>query len=300
MRHRSSEPADLVNASMKRGEIKVWRVPSIEGVELRQGRSVTAPYPKHWHEEYQLCLVNSGAGHVTYRGADHATPADSLFVGHPGEVHSNEACGDEGCSFQSLYIEPGLVTSANEELGGLRETAPFFRGAVLGDELLLQRFNELFDALNVAESRLIRDSALLSLLTLLLRRFSEDQPRPQPRYRERRVVGLLKGYLTENYARNVSLAELSSIAGLSAFHLNRVFREATGVPPHAFQTQVRISRAKGLLREGWSIADVAAATGFSDQSHLTRHFKRLMAITPARYCPDSKNVQDASGQPSLV
>ena len=285
---------------MKPGEIKVWRVPSIEGVELRQGRSVTAPYPKHWHEEYQLCVVHDGAGHLTYRGADHATPAHSLFVVPPGEVHSNEAWGATGCSFRTLYIEPRLVAEASEQLGGPRESVPFFPRAVLADRLLLARFSELFDALNVAESRLTRDSALLSLLSLLLRRFSEQPERPQPSYRERRVVRLLREYITANHDRNISLAELSSVAELSPFHLNRVFRQAAGVPPHAFQTQVRIARSKGLLRQGRPIAEIAAATGFADQSHFTRHFKRLMAITPARYCPGSKNVQDAAPRPLLA
>ena len=263
---------------MKPGEIEVWRVPSIEGVELRQGRAVTAPYPKHWHEEYQLCLVNHGAGHVTYRGADHATPTDSLFVVHPGEVHSNEAWGTAGCSFRSLYIEPRLVSDANEQLGAPSESVPFFPGVVLGDAHLLARFNELFDALDVAESRLTRDSALLSLISLLLRRFSEQPERPLPNSSERRVVRLLKDYLTENHHRNISLAELSAIADLSPFHLNRIFRQETGT----------------LLRAGHPIAEVATTTGFVDQSHFTRHFKRLMAITPARYCPDSKNVQDTA------
>lgn len=233
-----------------------------------------------------------GAGHLTYRGADHATPAASFFVVHPGEVHSNEAWGAAGCSFRTVYLEPELVVDASEQLGVAGRSAPFFPGAVLADQELLARFNDLFDALDVAESRLIRDSALLSLLSLLLQRFSEQPAHSTHSSGEHRAVGLLKEYLTENYDSNISLAELSSVANLSPFHLNRVFRKETGVPPHAFQTQVRISRAKELLRGGQSIAEVAAATGFADQSHLTRHFKRLMAITPARYCPNSKNVQD--------
>jgi AraC-like DNA-binding protein len=71
------------------------------------------------------------------------------------------------------------------------------------------------------------------------------------------------------------------------------------MPPHAFQTQVRVSRAKTLLLEGWSISQVASQTGFADQSHLTRHFKRLVGVTPGRYQQSSKNVQDHTGAPLL-
>jgi transcriptional regulator GlxA family with amidase domain len=65
------------------------------------------------------------------------------------------------------------------------------------------------------------------------------------------------------------------------------------MPPHAYQIQVRLLRAKKLLRSGRHPADVAYATGFADQSHFSRHFKRLMGLTPARYAGRSKNVQDA-------
>jgi AraC-like DNA-binding protein len=81
----------------------------------------------------------------------------------------------------------------------------------------------------------------------------------------------------------VTLRALARFAGLSAFHLCRVFREAVGMPPHAYQTQIRVRRAKSLLAAGVPIARAAAEAGFYDQSHLTRHFKRIVGLTPGRY-----------------
>ena len=63
----------------------------------------------------------------------------------------------------------------------------------------------------------------------------------------------------------------------------RVFRRQTGLPPHAYQTQVRIEAAKNLIIQGRSLAFVAAETGFADQSHFTRRFKQLAGITPGEY-----------------
>jgi AraC-like DNA-binding protein len=65
--------------------------------------------------------------------------------------------------------------------------------------------------------------------------------------------------------------------------LIRLFGDATGIPPHAYLRQVRVKRAKALLARGDSIANVAQATGFNDQSHLNRWFKRLLGITPGQY-----------------
>ena len=107
-------------------------------------------------------------------------------------------------------------------------------------------------------------------------------------------------YLIEHYAENVFLEQLALLAGLSPFHFSRVFSEQIGMPPHAFQTQVRVARARTLLLEGWSISEVAARTGFADQSHLTRHFKRLVGITPGRYQQNSKNVQDTRNSIALI
>lgn len=101
--------------------------------------------------------------------------------------------------------------------------------------------------------------------------------------KERTAVRRARDYLTDNYAENVSLERLSSVARLSPFYLSRVFCAELGLPPHAFQTQVRVNQAKRLLCQGLSAATVASETGFADQSHLTRHFKRLVGVPPGEY-----------------
>ncbi|MDQ3461350.1 MAG: helix-turn-helix transcriptional regulator [Deinococcota bacterium] len=73
------------------------------------------------------------------------------------------------------------------------------------------------------------------------------------------------------------------VAGLSPYHLLRVFRLELGLSPHSYQIQRRIGIAKTLLAQGERIAQVAACTGFTDQSHLGRHFKRLVGVTPGQF-----------------
>ena len=100
---------------------------------------------------------------------------------------------------------------------------------------------------------------------------------------EHAAVRRARTYLVEHWDQPVSLAVLSSAAGLSRFELVRQFRAQTGLTPHAFQTNVRINRARELLRTGDPIAQVAAACGFADQPHLTRTFRRAVGITPGRF-----------------
>ena len=70
---------------------------------------------------------------------------------------------------------------------------------------------------------------------------------------------------------------------MSPFHLSRAFRQAIGLPPHAYQTKLRLARAKTLLAQGYEAGYVASETGFFDQSHFTQQFKRHYLMTPGNY-----------------
>lgn len=80
-----------------------------------------------------------------------------------------------------------------------------------------------------------------------------------------------------------SLAQLADAASLSRYQLVRQLAQATGLTPHAYLLQRRLQLARHLMGAGTPLADVAAASGFADQSHLTRLFTRSFGITPGAY-----------------
>jgi AraC-like DNA-binding protein len=213
---------------------------------------------------------------------------------HPGEVHSNRADDRAGCSYRTLFVGAELMRGAAAEAGASGSALPFFPTAVVYEEEIIRQYLELHCALERPASSLERQTLLVGLLAGLVARYAERRPPPHAVGRERRPVGRARDYLAEHFAENVSLEQLARVAHLSPFHFSRVFAEETGMPPHAFQTQLRVARAAALLREGWTIPQAADAAGFADQSHLTRHFKRLVGVTPGRYAQNSKNVQDAA------
>ena len=81
----------------------------------------------------------------------------------------------------------------------------------------------------------------------------------------------------------MTLRELAGVVNMSPFHLSRAFRQAIGLPPHAYQTKLRLARAKTLLAQGYEAGYVASETGFFDQSHFTQQFKRHYLMTPGNY-----------------
>jgi AraC family transcriptional regulator len=98
-----------------------------------------------------------------------------------------------------------------------------------------------------------------------------------------RAVGDAIHFIQENYPRDIQLPDLARAVHVSAFHLSRLFKQATGLAPHQYLIQVRVNAARALLDAGSgqrSLAEVASAVGFADQSHLTRHFKRQFGVTP--------------------
>jgi len=86
--------------------------------------------------------------------------------------------------------------------------------------------------------------------------------------------------MQRHYSDNISIKELAELACLSPYHFIRVFNQAIGMPPHAYLMQIRVNRARNLLSTKKSLIEVAIQTGFSDQSHLNRYFKRVFGYTP--------------------
>jgi AraC family transcriptional regulator len=92
-------------------------------------------------------------------------------------------------------------------------------------------------------------------------------------------------YIHQHLAGDLRLRDLAAVAHLSPYHFARLFKASTGLPPRQYVITRRVERAKQLLRgeDDLMLAQVAARSGFWDQGHLTRHFKRLVGVTPKRF-----------------
>ena len=95
--------------------------------------------------------------------------------------------------------------------------------------------------------------------------------------------GAIVRHIHENLARRITVDELAAIARLSVFQLSRAFRRHHETTPYRLVLDVRIRHAANMLRTGAAIADTAMRSGFADQSHFTRHFKRATGMTPKEY-----------------
>lgn len=135
-------------------------------------------------------------------------------------------------------------------------------------------------------NRLYGESLYDTLLIHLLQRYATRQPLIHeyndglPKYKFKRAIAYIQANLTEN----ISLEAMATEIGMSRFYFCRLFKQSTGITPYQYLIKCRIERAKVLLRQGkLSVADIALEVGFSNQSHFTKHFKRLVSVTPKKF-----------------
>jgi AraC-like DNA-binding protein len=268
----------------KRELVKYWRIPQVQGVDLLNASYVTQTFSKHTHEGYAVGVVESGALGFAYRGETLVASPGTVNLVIPGEPHTGFSASEEGWTYRMFYLDASLMEHVASQVADRKRSRPFFRQGVIHDALLAKTLGELHRAME-DESRdlLEKESRLLMTLAQWIRRHAEDPPAVRSIRGEHHAVRSARDYIESHFQDAVSLEEIASISHLSAFHLIRVFQQEVGLCPHAYLTQVRIERARALILRGWTLARAAAETGFTDQSHLTRHFKRILGITPGQY-----------------
>jgi AraC-like DNA-binding protein len=279
-----------------RHSVTAWSFGDVRLERYRHAPGPTAAIPRHAHDEYQFGLSLDAAGEYRYRGARHPVPAGALRLIQPGEMHESRDVGaDHPLTTHLLYVPAPLLLEIVAQAAGREADAPFFPVPTVVDRDLAARYLDLSSSLtDDAASALERDSRLLATLARFVARHAAVPLVPRPVGTEHRAVGLVKAYLDDHLAENVSLAQLARLADLSPDYLVRAFAREVGLPPHRYQVHARVRRAKTLLAAGTPLAAVARETGFADQSHLGRHFKRLVGVPPGRYHP-----QPAARGPSV-
>jgi AraC-like DNA-binding protein len=252
--------------------------PGLPGVEALHASFVTHRYRPHSHPTWTVATVSRGAAAFELDDTRQRAASGELFVLEPGSVHTGVPAVPGGWAYQVLYLDPGIIPAWAEE-GSAPAAA---RWVVFRDERLRRSLAVAHAALAAEPPGLAVDEAVLRAVEAL-RPHLAPGPGPRRTRPEHAAVRRARRHLQERWAEPVTLAELAEVARLSRFELARTFRAQVGLPPHAFQLDLRVARARALLATGEPPAAVAATCGFYDQAHLGRVFKRAVGVPPARY-----------------
>lgn len=260
--------------------VKAWQVAEFDDLELFRAEGIFHSYARHSHAGYAIGVIEAGVGGNSYRGTTYLAASDSIIFMDPDEPHTGYAAHDLPLTYRMLYPSVQLIQLA---VGCSATGTASFREPVVVDRPLAQQIQQLHQILEQSQDALLRQTRLVEVLSTAIDRYADVELQTVAAAKEPSLIRTIKAYLHDNLAANISLDQLVELTHLNRSYLIRVFRAAVGLPPYVYLTQIRVERAKQLLQAGQPVADVSIAVGMSDQSHLSRHFKRLVGISPGRY-----------------
>jgi AraC family transcriptional regulator len=180
----------------------------------------------------------------------------------------------DSCEFAFITIDERKLSVWSGSTSGFRPHAR------LQDPPLRLVIEALLSESNLGPpATLFREGAALAIVSRL-RALDGAVAAKRERRLPRQTLGQILEFLEAHLDEDVSIESLARLAGLSAAHFSTLFRASTGEPPHRYHTRLRVDRARALIERGASVADAALAVGFYDQSHLSRHMRRLYGTQP--------------------
>jgi|UPI000682D3AE AraC-like DNA-binding protein len=253
--------------------------PPSPGIERIEAFFTGHGFDPHRHDTYAIGYTVGGVQSFRYRGASEHSVPGKVFVLHPDELHDGHAGTDIGFRYRILYVDPGLILDA---LDGAGRPLPFVRETVSDNAALLAALVPALGDLDRPLEELQRDQIAVGLADALaaadpsiaVRRLST---------RHWRAVDEARALLDAGVETGVASTELEVATGLTRYALARHFRACLGTSPYRYLVMRRLDYARSLIRRGTPLAEAAAASGFADQAHMTRHFKKTFGIAPGRW-----------------
>ncbi|MEW5774607.1 MAG: AraC family transcriptional regulator [Thermodesulfobacteriota bacterium] len=259
------------------------RDPDLPYMEARHTHLRGSHYELHTHECFTFALIKAGCSAFRCRGGRTPMGPGAVIAILPDEPHACLLDRGQDLAYSQFYLDSGWLSQLlAEDLGRAPDFTALASGVVT-DPGSVRSFLRLESLIGSGLPAVEKDAAFREHMRGILAPALAPAPAPRRVPDRRREVLAVREHLAANLGRAVPLEELAGVAGLSSGHLVRTFRSVLGLPPHAYQNQLRVERAKGLLAAGLPIAQVAQDTGFTDQSHFHRTFRRFVAATPGQY-----------------
>jgi AraC-like DNA-binding protein len=254
--------------------VTAWR-PDVPGVaEVFHAHFIDHAYPLHTHDAWALLIVDDGAVRFDLDRHQHGAQSSQVTLLPPHVPHDGRAATWYGFRKRVLYLEPeqlppGLIGAAVDRPGW-------------SDPVLRYRIHQLHRALAQPGEELAAQSRLAFVRERLVQHLRRRVVTP-PAARDPVLADRLRELLDAHVVDGLTLDDAAARLHAHPTHLIRAFTRRHGLPPHRYLTGRRVELARRLLLDGRAPSGVAVEAGFYDQAHLTRHFKRMVGVGPARF-----------------
>ncbi|MEK6348511.1 MAG: AraC family transcriptional regulator [Burkholderia sp.] len=275
MNARSGRPA---GAPDPKTDVRIWRAPEL-AADLLHGDFHDFSYDVHTHDTACFALITEGAIRIRMRGSEFVAKAGDLYAIDADAPHAGWPVDASGWRQRTVYVRTEHLRSLLAD-GGAAERGAAIRGPIIGDARLNALFCRVHRDSEAQADALRREERYLRFVARLFERHVHEPLVLREVGAEPQAVRIAREFLDHRLDSQVHLDEIAGAAGLPVFRLFRAFERHLGMTPHAYQRQARVRSAIALMRLGRPLSEVAAATGFADQAHLTRSFRRMMGVTP--------------------
>lgn len=260
---------------------------ALDGVTVMKAHFTDHTFERHSHETYSLGVTGSGVQTFNCGGILHASLPGDVMLFNPDEPHDGQRGTHEGFGYAMLYVSTEVVDECRDTAAGIRLPRhfgqPVVRDAGMGRELV-----QAIEAAGQPGESLRAEELTRSVLLRLLQRYGEQRVDENCRAAGDVRMARIRDLLRARYDEDLTVDTLANEAGLSRVHLTRAFTKEFGVPPHIYLNAVRVERAQLGMLAGSTLAEVAAACGFADQSHFSRRFKGSVGLSPGAWLRQMK------------
>ncbi|MGD0067021.1 MAG: type II toxin-antitoxin system prevent-host-death family antitoxin [Streptosporangiaceae bacterium] len=257
--------------------VRAWR-PEVPGVvEVFHAHMISHVYPMHTHEAWTLLIVDDGMVRYDLHRHEHGALDQVITLLPPQVPHNGRAATSAGFGKRVVYLDLSHVPASL--------IGPAVDQPLLSDPLLRQRIHELHHVLGQPGEEFEAENRLAFITERLRHHLShpDDPSDPAAPRSGATVAYALHDLIDARFREKVTLREASDALHAHPAHLVRMFSREFGISPHQYLTSRRVDLARRLLLGGMPPGLAAAEVGFCDQSHLSRHFTRVLGTTPGRF-----------------
>ena len=257
---------------------KIFTNEKLPFLELRYSNN-TKHYKEHLHDTFSIGINIEGKSIYTNKTNKYDFDKGMIAIVNANTIHSCNPILETPNLYYMMYLDENWCYGIQKSICDEFDSFKSFPKDIILDIKLYDEFKTLCENIFTNLSYIEKEDELIVFFTKLFSKYTEASIMKI----EDKSFDKITRFLNENYKENISLDELSSKFDLNPFYIIRLFKSNINMTPHAYLLNIKINRAKELLKKGFSIVDTALECGFSDQSHFHRNFLKIVASTPKEY-----------------
>lgn len=257
---------------------------SVKGAVMMEANMYDFNFKMHSHEEFLIGVTKKGIQTFYCKGEIHKVQPGGIMTFNPDDAHDGHAELKSGLNYEMFYIDQKTIDRFTRGICGEKSANFHFKETVQYDDKLTRKVLDLFNTVSDNENNTLESQdKFFDIISSVMIRFGDFSKEKMDAIKDNVLINRAKNYIRQNATDNISLNDIAAEVGVSPFYFARMFKKTTGLSPHNFLNQCRISIIKDNITEDISFAELALQAGFYDQSHMNKRFKETMGLTPKQY-----------------